>query len=170
MSRACTICAHPKREEIDMLLLSGEPYRSVAKRYEASEPAMFRHKDHIPKLLLKAKDSEEVAHADNLMAQLREVRQKTLELLDLATKAGSTKAYGPPSSYLAEIRRQIELLAELEGRLASQPQINLQQVNIYDSPAWDAVGAMLARVLAGHPDLKAQVASELQALAAGSGP
>jgi hypothetical protein len=53
MSRTCTICTHPAKESINQALLNGEPHRVVASRYEASRSAVFRHKDHLPKPMLK---------------------------------------------------------------------------------------------------------------------
>ena len=62
MSRRCTVCDHPQRHGIDEALVSGAPYRSVAKRFELSESAVYRHKtEHLPALLLKAKEAQEVA-------------------------------------------------------------------------------------------------------------
>ena len=166
MPRTCTVCAHKDVEEINKRLVSGESYRSIAKRFETSESAVYRHKEsHIPELLSKSKDIKEAASADKLLAQLEDAREKTLRLLDLAVEAADTKTYGAPSNYLAELRQQIKLWAELEGRIREQQvTVSLQQVNIYQSPEWLAVGSMLARILGPYPELRAQVAQELLAL------
>jgi hypothetical protein len=44
---ACVVCSHPKRTEIDEALLETS-HRKVAKRFETSESAMYRHKKHVP--------------------------------------------------------------------------------------------------------------------------
>jgi hypothetical protein len=68
MPRRCTVCDHPKKHSIDEALVSGTPYRSVAKRFGLSESAVYRHKiEHLPAHLLKAKEVEEVAQADDLL-------------------------------------------------------------------------------------------------------
>ena len=68
MPRRCTVCDHPKRHGIDEALVSGAPYRSVAKRFGLSESAVYRHKtEHLVAHLLKAKEVEEVAQADDLL-------------------------------------------------------------------------------------------------------
>ena len=60
MTRRCTVCDHPERHGIDEALVSGAPYRSVAKRFELSESAVYRHKtEHLPAHLLKAREVEE---------------------------------------------------------------------------------------------------------------
>jgi hypothetical protein len=72
MPRRCTVCDHPQRHGIDEALVSGAPYRSVAKRFGLSESAVYRHKsEHLPAHLLRAKEIEEVAQADDLLEQVR---------------------------------------------------------------------------------------------------
>jgi hypothetical protein len=48
MPRKCTVCDHPERHSIDETLVTGAPYRSVAKQFVLSESAVYRHKvDHL---------------------------------------------------------------------------------------------------------------------------
>jgi hypothetical protein len=59
------VCDHPERHNIDEALVTGAPYRSVAKRFELSESAVYRHKtEHLPTQLLKAREIEEVERED----------------------------------------------------------------------------------------------------------
>jgi transposase-like protein len=68
MPRRCTVCDHPERHCIDEALVTGAPYRSVARRFGLSESSVYRHKtEHLPAHLLKAKKVEEVAQADDLL-------------------------------------------------------------------------------------------------------
>jgi len=56
MPRRCTVCDHIERHGIDEALVSGAPYRSVAKRFGLSESAVYRHKtEHLPAHLLNAR-------------------------------------------------------------------------------------------------------------------
>src|SRR3712207_8023473 len=72
MPRRCPVCAHPESHSIDEPLVTGAPYRSVAKRFGLSESAVYRHKtEHLPVHLLKARDIEEAARADDLLDQDR---------------------------------------------------------------------------------------------------
>jgi hypothetical protein len=41
--KACTICAHPDRREIDELLAGGGSPTRLARRFKASKDAMRRH-------------------------------------------------------------------------------------------------------------------------------
>jgi hypothetical protein len=43
MPRKCTICRHTKRREIEADLRAGLPYRNVARRYDISPQALWRH-------------------------------------------------------------------------------------------------------------------------------
>jgi transposase-like protein len=62
MPRRYTVCDHPERHSIDEALVSGAPYRSVAKRFGLSESAVYRHKtEHLPAHLLRTKEAEEAA-------------------------------------------------------------------------------------------------------------
>jgi hypothetical protein len=76
MPRRCTVCDHPQRHSIDEALVTGAPYRSVAKRYGLSGSAVYRHKtEHLPAHLLKAKEvgelveliGQKVGKADEVM-------------------------------------------------------------------------------------------------------
>jgi hypothetical protein len=55
MGRLCTICKHPRREEIEKAILdSAAGYRSVAARFGISAPAVFRHRrEHLPQTVAK---------------------------------------------------------------------------------------------------------------------
>ncbi len=153
MGRQCTVCAHADLEEINKLLLCSDSYRAIARQFGLSKDALARHKEsHIPKELLKSNDIQEIAKADALLAQLGEVREKTLSLLDKAEKAADTRVYGAPVAYLREVREQIKLLAELEGRLASQPQIT-----IVSSPQWIELRTLIITALEPYPEAREAV-------------
>jgi len=96
--------------------------------------------------------------------QLRVLRERAAIALETAEASEDLKV---ALQAIRELKDLVRLWAELEGKLQSQPQINLQQVNIYTSPEWDAVGLLLARILEDHPDLRAEVAEGLIALQEG---
>jgi hypothetical protein len=46
--RVCSVCAHPKREEIDDALLSGSSFRNVSRCFGTSKSTVERHRrDHV---------------------------------------------------------------------------------------------------------------------------
>jgi transposase-like protein len=84
MPRRCTACDHHQRHSIDETLVTGAPFRSVARRFGLSESSVYRHKtEHLPSHLLKAKEVEEVAQADDLLNQVRNLQAHALDILVL---------------------------------------------------------------------------------------
>ncbi len=157
MGRQCTICIHPKLDEINKLLLCSDSYRDIARQFDVSKDALARHKEsHIPEELLKSSNVKEIAKADTLLDQLKEVREKTLSLLDKAESAADTRVYGAPVAYLKEVREQIKLLAELEGRLAAQP-----QVNILVNPEWIQLRTLIINALEPYPEAREAIVNAI---------
>ena len=114
MSRTCTVCRHPEREDIDAALVRHEPFRAIARRTGLHKDALIRHHDnHLPKALLKARDVGEVAHADNILGQIRGLRDEAHGILTEAKKAGDLR------TALGAIREGCRCL-ELIGRVAGE--------------------------------------------------
>ena len=144
MPRRCTVCAHLQRQDIDELLVSGAPYRSVAKRFGLSESAVYRHKtEHLPAHLLKARKAEEVAQADDLLDQVRHLQVHALDILERAEKAGNLRT---ALSAISQARGNLELLGKLAGQLDDRPQVNLLV-----SPEWLELRAVIIGALSPHP-------------------
>ena len=120
MPRTCTVCSNPQHQAIDQALVAGTPYRAVAERFAASPPSVYRHQQgHLPATMLKAREAQEVAHADGLLAQLQSLQQKTLEILARAPEGSALAA-------LIELRGTVELTAKLTGQMAGQGGQNSQ--------------------------------------------
>jgi len=150
MGRTCTVCTHKDLDEINRLLLCSDSYRDLARQFNLSKDALARHKEsHIPEALTKAEDIKEVAQADKLLDELLKVREKTYSLLDKAEQAKEVKSW---PGFLRELREQIKLMAELEGRLASQPQIN-----ILVAPQWVELRTVIIRALEPYPEAREAV-------------
>ena len=100
-------------------MVSGLPYRSVAKRFELSESSVYRHKaDHLPAHLLKAREVEEVAQTDELLEQVRHLQAHALDILERAEKTGDLRtALGG----ISQARGNLELLGKLAGGWMSAP-------------------------------------------------
>jgi hypothetical protein len=157
MGRVCTVCSHQDCEKINGLLLCSESYRDIARQFNLSKDALARHKEgHIPELLLKANDIKEIAEANDSIATLEKVKSKAFELLDMAIEAADTKKYGAPSNYLREIREQVKLWAELEGKLASQ-QITINQQTIINNPEWIELRTLIVTALKPYPEALREV-------------
>jgi hypothetical protein len=130
--------------------ISGETFRGISREFCYSEDALSRHKaNHLSKDVgdvhlammnareqalqaIREKELEDIKveavegmaakleNAASVLAQLREVRSKAGSLLDQAEAVHDLRAAG---TFLKELREQIRLMAELEGRLAIKNQV-----------------------------------------------
>ncbi len=154
MPRSCTVCEHPKREEIDRALVGGASNRSVASLYDVSEAAVRRHKgNHLPAKLVMAHQEEDVREALDVVRQLKAINAASLHILKEA------RDQGKPSTALQaidRIQRQIELQAKLLGELDERP-----VVNVLISPEWIELRAVIVGALEPHPEALSAVVGAL---------
>jgi transposase-like protein len=158
--RRCTVCDHSERHSIDEALVSGAPYRSVAKRFELSESAVYRHKvDHLPAHLSKAREAEEVARADDLLEQVRDLQAHALDILGRAEKTGDLRT---ALAAISQARGNLELLGKLAGELDERPVVNL---NV--SAEWLELRAVIVGALEPHPAAHRAVLRALESVSNG---
>jgi hypothetical protein len=155
MPRSCTVCVHPKREEIDRALVGETSNLSVSSLFGVSESAARRHKaNHLPAKLVMARAAEEVAQADSLLDQVRDLQERALGILDKAEGAGELRT---ALSAIREARGNLELLAKLLGELDDRP-----QVNISISPEWLELRTVIVGALEPHPQARESVLKALE--------
>jgi hypothetical protein len=160
MTRVCTVCNHPEAFEInEKLIVEGASVRDIAGRYGLEKSTVQRHKDHIPQLLVKASEAQQVADADALLDQVKDLQGRTLDILsraeDQAEDERALKA-------VREVRSNIELLARLAGELKEGTTINLTM-----HPEWIEIRTVLVQVLDSYPAAKQAVADALGELEEG---
>ena len=162
MGRRCTVCVHPDRPSIDQALVNLKAFRHIAPRFNLSVRSLIRHHDdHLPELLVKSKAAEEAAQADDLLTELKSLRDRTYTLLEQAEKAGDIKA---ALAAIREVRATLELLGEMAGKLDRKPVVNLLLTS-----EWLSVRSVLFGALLAYPAARAAVAQSLLALEAGNG-
>lgn len=160
MPRVCTICSHPKRAEIDAALVEGSVYRTIAVRFGLSETALKRHKkDHLPNHVAKAQDARDEADANDLLAQIKALRNRSISILQKAEHAGD---YRTALQGIREARGCIELLAEMENQLNRG-----DTINIIIAPQWIELRTVLLTALQGHPDALQAVSGALASIEGG---
>jgi transposase-like protein len=109
--RKCTVCSNSERESIDLALVEGGSLRDIAGRFGVSRSALSRHKaEHIPATLAMAAKAEETAHADDLLADVRMLKQRALGILEKAEKAGDLRT---ALAAIRETRNVLELMGQL---------------------------------------------------------
>jgi hypothetical protein len=155
----CKCGQYPGHLELDKAYLNNEiSLQQYADKVGCAKPSVERHvKGHLPDALLKAKDIKDVANGDTLLDELKKARDRTYSLLDKAEAAANTKVYGAPVAYLREIREQLKFIAELEGRLATQPTIN-----IAINAEWIELRTVILHALEPHHDAKEAVLRAIQ--------
>jgi hypothetical protein len=93
--RECTVCNHPDAVLINEHLvgIGGKlSNRAIARQYDLHHDAVQRHRQHVPELLVKASQAMEVAEADSLIDQMRDLQRRALSILDKAEDAEDLRA------------------------------------------------------------------------------
>lgn len=155
MTRTCTVCNNKDVDEINRLLISGESYRSIAKQFEASESAVYRHNEsHIPDLLLKSNDLQVVVSANSLTSQIEEIRGKIKSLLQQAIETDNLR---DAHNFVGDTLRQIELEGKILGQIQDQPTIN-----ILINPEWIELKTLIVTALKPYPEALEAVRNAIQ--------
>jgi hypothetical protein len=150
LPRTCTVCSHLARKAIDEALVEGVAFPALAAKYGVSKDALSRHKaKHLPAKLVMAQAAEEVAQADSLLDQVRDLQARAHRILDKAESAGDLRA---ALGAIREARGNLELLARLLGELNEQPVVNLHL-----SPEWLELRAVIVTALGPHPEAQESV-------------
>lgn len=156
MPRACSICIHPKRDEIESGIVAGTSYRNIAEQYGVSLAPLSRHaSEHIARSIKQSRDAKEAAQALNVVQQLREINEVTRAIVK-ESRSGKNKKNGMALFAIDRIQKQLELQAKLLGDLDDRP-----QVNIYLSPEWLDIRKVLVQALLPFPDARVAVAAAL---------
>jgi hypothetical protein len=163
MPRHCSVCVHPERPAIDHALVAGDAAQQISARYcSLSRPAIQRHKaEHLPQTMVKAKESEDVGHAIDIVRQLKAINGASLQILNEARQAGNGELV---LKAVDRVQRQIELQAKLLGELDDRP-----QVNVLLAPEWVSVRTTLLAALGPYPEARTAVAQQLLSLEAPNG-
>jgi len=155
MPRTCSICAHDVSHQINIALVHREPYRAIASRFGVSKPALQRHsKEHLPELLVKAKQAAEVADADDLLARVEDLWREAIAVLEAAKGA---EDYRYVLAAIDRASRQLELLGRLRGELNEQPVIN-----IITHPEYIEARTTIIQALGPYPEAREAVVRALE--------
>lgn len=116
MANFCSVCKNEHREEIDKALIANQPARAIARQYNLGKDAVLRHRNaHLPQALALSKHAADVAHGDELIAQMADLNERTEKILHAAEKAKDGKL---ALKAIAEVRRNLELEGKLLGELS----------------------------------------------------
>lgn len=143
--RPCTVCQHAEAHPINIAIVQGESNRSVARSYGFSEQAVRRHRrQHLPELLVKAKEAVDVHQALDVVQQLKAINGASLSILKEARDARES---GMALRAVDRVHRQIELQARLLGDIKEGP-----AVDIHLHPEYLKLEAVIISTLENYPD------------------
>ncbi len=125
MARTCTVCTHTERADIDRALVQRRPFRDIACQYDVGRMAVLRHHDeHVPAELLAAREVDDAARGDDLLAQVRDLQGHAMDILTV-TKDAEAPDYRTALAAIRELRGCIEVFVkireaeEMEERVAA---------------------------------------------------
>jgi AcrR family transcriptional regulator len=164
MARSCSVCAHLESFTInEELIVGGVSVRDIARRYGVSKDAVQRHKQHIPDLLVKARDHAERGDVEALVDRLEELARETRAILR-ETRSGDDKDNELALKAIARLEKQLELEAKILEIIKTAPVINL-----VSNPQWIELRAVILTALEEHPDARGSVLSAIEGVSNGSG-
>ena len=150
MPRECTVCSHPDAVEInEALVVHHTPNRRIASQYGLVETSIRRHREHIPEMLAKASQAEEVAQADSLLDRLEDLQTRTEAVL---SRVEQTENYGAMLGAIREMRSNLEVIGEVTKELNRTPTVNLHL-----SPEWLEVKAVILSAVDRHPEILGEI-------------
>lgn len=154
MSRRCAICSHPQRLEIERRIIQGASRAEISRTYGMSATAVNRHElNHIPQLLIKARDVATVASADVLIAELKGLKDTAEEIM---LQCKEDKNYRAALYAIQQLKGLIELCAKLAGELKST------HTSIVINAEWISLKTMLFGVLEDYPEAKHAIVTALR--------
>jgi transposase-like protein len=152
----CRVCTSPDREAIDQAIIRGGSYRTIAEEYGLGRMSIQRHAaSHLPATLARAHEAHEVARADDLLAQVRQLQDRALGILRRAERKGDLRS---ASGAIREARGLIELLGKLAGQLQDGVTVNVALL-----PEWTALRGRILVALEPHPEAREAVIKALEA-------
>ncbi len=158
MTRVCTVCTHDEAHVINVELVSRVSYRDIARQFGVSKDALKRHsQEHIPQLLVKARDAVEAAEASDLLTRIEDLQNRTLDVLSAVE---GTEKYAVALSAIREARSNLELIGRVTKELEAVPTVNLHL-----NPEWIELRALIITALEPYSEARESV---LRALEGGS--
>src|SRR5436853_7841109 len=82
MPRACSICTHEKRAEIEAAVLSGTSLRGISRQFAVGPDSLERHvASHIQASVNHSQEAKEEARGLDVVRQLKTINTVTLAIL-----------------------------------------------------------------------------------------
>lgn len=148
MARHCSVCVHPKRDDVNRRLLkageTGESLASIGDAYGLSSSAIDRHKAN--HLKVSAGLVSEAKNALTIVGYASDLHARATRVLDRAEQAlagadADSRSVQAAAASLREVRGSIELLAKLV--VSTPPEAEPQANSWLDAALTEAVSALV---------------------------
>jgi hypothetical protein len=149
VGRACTICSHQSRYDIDSVLVDRSlSYRDIAGQFRVSKTAVGRHvsEGHISALIALAADAERATQADTLLDRIEALQSRTLAILEATEETGEHRT---AVAAIREARGNLELIGEITKELDRSPTLNLHL-----NAEWIELRTVIIQALEPHPEAR----------------
>jgi hypothetical protein len=172
-SARCLICRHPDRARIELARVSGLGLDTIARTFDISRDAIWRHMtNHVTNeqraLYLADVDLKGLAERANaeslsLLDYLAIVRSTLLQQMQMAAALNDRSA---TAALAGRLNETLKLLASLTGELLRlNPHTVNHNVTVFmASPLYIELERMLIDTLSDHPDVLAKVVDGLRQL------
>lgn len=158
MGRTCSICNHQDREQINSEIVAGLAYRDIAGRFELSKSAIERHAgEHIPDLIGRGRELRAWLNADQLVGELRVLRETTLGILEESRTAGE---HAVSLSAIHRLEKQAELCARLLGELVERQRV--ETIDLQVAEKWIRIRSLIVKCLDPYPEARAALLLALE--------
>jgi hypothetical protein len=152
MPRACTVCNHPERVQIEQAIVSGIAFRRIAAQFSISATSVRRHKENCIGEAVQALQAErEVQSAWNIFTEMEWIHTETHLIYN------DTRAEMDHASSLRALSESRKLI-ELQHELSSQSDDDLRTAFMEQ---WESIRKILFDALAPFPEAKLAVARAL---------
>lgn len=150
MPQTCTLCRHPRREEIDTELVEAKAtLRNTAVRFGTSPATLIRHREHLPRQLARAVEIAEATRADSLLERTRQLEDDARRLLAKAEATGDLRVAIAAVKVALDVVALLHKVAdEREGILVNDPEWIGLRDRILDAlePHPEALSAVMAAI------------------------
>jgi len=174
---SCSICRHPDRPRMEVLIAGGASIKAVAKTCHVSYWPLYRHwSNHVshtrrqqllmgpvPTAALAARLADENC---SVLDNLKYLRLNLYRLFDAAVEADDRNG---GSLVAGKLHENLNQVARITGELSQSPLV-VTQNNFYVSPQFAQLQGALLRVLADYPEARAAVIHAFRELESQTGP
>lgn len=169
--RRCTVCHHPERTEIELVIARGASRRAAAKRFGLSGDAIYRHwNKHVPEHVKAAQkvqalkpgaDLDKLVEEENigLLTHLQRIRGALYDAFDAAANVGDRHGLATIAS---QLHHNLRLAAQKTGELQQHAQTQIN--NLILAPDYLNLRARLIAVLRPYPEAARAVAEAFRSI------